>query len=147
MTCTHNLRKSQRKRETKQHLPAAKYSRVTTLYNLPPFSRLIGSTSTRPPLALTCLPLEGGSSSVSSVSHTPKTLFPGSLRESQETRMPEMTGKRLYDVQQCKMGTLLNISLTPLEQAMVQAKPRGYPKWFDRRFQERRWDLRREGSP
>ena len=52
-----------------------------------------------PVLAGVVLPLWLGDTAAllagSCTSHTPRTRWPGARRESQETRKPEMTGKRL----------------------------------------------------
>lgn len=70
--------------------PPAIYSRVTTLYFLPPCSFLIGSRSSS--VRSSC-PI--ARSSASSVSQIPRTRCPGGFLLSHSTRKPDMIGKRL----------------------------------------------------
>ena len=152
--------------------PCAMYSRVTIRYMRPPLTRLMGSPSTswgvdcpeldcsrlvmdddaEPDLRGEDVPLIAGEPvgvdaplfpDASCRSHTPNTRWPAGRRESQETRNPEMTGKRLGCVSHDLRRLRCVLSHTLLARARFPATLLALPRSFHRLVQVRQWDLRR----
>lgn len=125
--------------------PSAIYSLVTILYFRPLSFLSIGSKSTNFGVEASADSPPSSLSSASRRSQTPNTRFPGPRWESQDTRMPDITGKRL-DEMICvmKLGCCLDLipNLTLLELARWPEMIPAHPILQLRQAQGRLWDLR-----